>query len=242
MKWYGYGALFYDHQLGRFTGIDPISEKFYHVTTYNYAENSPISNIDLWGLQKVFFQKALDNDNNYKQVYNINKQTSGGKRFNEALKQQSKYNVFYYSYDKADYISGKHNVFENKQDYENYNDPYRTFIDISDAEIEAAFEDNTKGIIAIGLEKVDNTDIQDINKKAEKVSTLNHEEVAHGMEVLLNGEKTKNNEDGHAFYYGEGKSTSPTTKEVLNNEKYDGTIAKDQAVEIIKLLNDDETK
>ena len=38
--------------------MDPISDKFPHVTTYNYAENSPIANIDLWGLQKV---SAIDN-------------------------------------------------------------------------------------------------------------------------------------------------------------------------------------
>lgn len=41
----------YDPSLGRFIGMDAISEEFYHVTPYNYAENSPIANIDLWGLQ-----------------------------------------------------------------------------------------------------------------------------------------------------------------------------------------------
>jgi len=33
--------------------VDPISDKFPHVSTYNYAENSPVSNIDLWGLQAL---------------------------------------------------------------------------------------------------------------------------------------------------------------------------------------------
>lgn len=49
--WYDYGARYYDPQLGRFTGLDPLADKFNWVTPYNYAENSPISNIDLWGLQ-----------------------------------------------------------------------------------------------------------------------------------------------------------------------------------------------
>ncbi len=49
--WYDYGARFYDPVLGRFTGIDPLAEKFYHLSPYNYADNSPIANIDLWGLQ-----------------------------------------------------------------------------------------------------------------------------------------------------------------------------------------------
>ncbi len=41
----------YDPAIGRFTGVDPISDQFAWVSTYNYAENSPIANIDLWGLQ-----------------------------------------------------------------------------------------------------------------------------------------------------------------------------------------------
>lgn len=49
---YDYGARFYDPVIGRFTGVDPIAEKFPHVTTYNYAENEPVSSIDLWGLQR----------------------------------------------------------------------------------------------------------------------------------------------------------------------------------------------
>ncbi len=59
LDWYDYGARFYDAELGRFLGIDPIADKFAHVSTYNYAENEPITNIDLWGLQKVHYTKAL---------------------------------------------------------------------------------------------------------------------------------------------------------------------------------------
>ena len=50
---YDYGARYYDPSIGRFTGVDPISDQFPHVSTYNYAENSPIRYIDLWGLQKA---------------------------------------------------------------------------------------------------------------------------------------------------------------------------------------------
>ncbi|MCK5136389.1 MAG: hypothetical protein KAR19_11425 [Bacteroidales bacterium] len=51
LDWYSFEKRYYDPALGRFTGLDPIAEEFYHVSPYNYAENSPIANIDLWGLQ-----------------------------------------------------------------------------------------------------------------------------------------------------------------------------------------------
>jgi RHS repeat-associated protein len=72
-KTYEYGFRYYDPGIGRFTGVDPISDQFAWVSVYNYAENSPIGNIDLWGLQK--FDAAIrvslvegTNDNDLFQV------------------------------------------------------------------------------------------------------------------------------------------------------------------------------
>jgi len=53
LDWYAYGARYYDPVLARFTGVDPISDQFPHVSTFNYAENEPIRNIDLHGLQAL---------------------------------------------------------------------------------------------------------------------------------------------------------------------------------------------
>ncbi len=53
LGWLDYGARFYDPVIGRFPSTDPISESFYHVTPYNYAENEPVGSIDLWGLQRL---------------------------------------------------------------------------------------------------------------------------------------------------------------------------------------------
>jgi RHS repeat-associated protein len=50
---YDYGKRFYDPQLGRFTSLDPIADKFNWVSPYNYAENDPVGSIDLYGLQKL---------------------------------------------------------------------------------------------------------------------------------------------------------------------------------------------
>ncbi len=47
------GARYYDAEVGRFLGVDPIADEFAWVTPYNYAENEPVAHIDLWGLQKV---------------------------------------------------------------------------------------------------------------------------------------------------------------------------------------------
>ena len=58
LNWYAYGARYYDAALGRFTGVDPIADRFPHVTTYNYAENMPVNGIDLYGLQWVHFSEA----------------------------------------------------------------------------------------------------------------------------------------------------------------------------------------
>jgi len=53
LGWYAYGARFYDPVIGRFTGVDPIADRFPWVSTYNYAENEPVGSIDLHGLQRV---------------------------------------------------------------------------------------------------------------------------------------------------------------------------------------------
>ena len=52
LNWHHYGKRMFDPVIARFTGVDPISDQFAWVSTYNYAENEPVANIDLHGLQK----------------------------------------------------------------------------------------------------------------------------------------------------------------------------------------------
>jgi len=51
--WYEYGFRWYIDGIGRFTGVDPIADRFAWVSVYNYAENEPVGHIDLHGLQKA---------------------------------------------------------------------------------------------------------------------------------------------------------------------------------------------
>lgn len=46
LNWYDYGARQYGAVLGRFTTVDPLAEKYYNTSLYNYCNNSPIRFID----------------------------------------------------------------------------------------------------------------------------------------------------------------------------------------------------
>jgi hypothetical protein len=49
-----FGFRYYDPAISKFNGIDPLADTYNWLTPYNYAENSPVANIDLWGLQKYY--------------------------------------------------------------------------------------------------------------------------------------------------------------------------------------------
>ena len=64
LEWYDYGMREYDQQIGRFFRVDPISEKFYYLSPYQYCSNNPITNVDLDGAEGLdfrIFTKLVEN-------------------------------------------------------------------------------------------------------------------------------------------------------------------------------------
>jgi RHS repeat-associated protein len=58
-KTYEFKFRYYDPTIGKFTGVDPIADDFAHLSPFNYAGNSPIGNVDLWGLQPVSYEEGF---------------------------------------------------------------------------------------------------------------------------------------------------------------------------------------
>ena len=59
LDWYDYVARFYDPQLGRFHVNGAYAEKYYDLSTYQYAANNPIVNIDING-DSIWFTTQYD--------------------------------------------------------------------------------------------------------------------------------------------------------------------------------------
>ena len=58
LDWYDYGARNYDATLCQFTTIDPLCEKYYHISPYAYCANNPMRFIDPDG--RYFTEKSID--------------------------------------------------------------------------------------------------------------------------------------------------------------------------------------
>jgi RHS repeat-associated protein len=52
---YAYGFRYYDAAISRFISVDPLANKFPYLTTFQYASGNPVKNIDLDGLEGLFF-------------------------------------------------------------------------------------------------------------------------------------------------------------------------------------------
>ena len=60
LDWYDYGARHMTPDVGRFTTIDPMAEKYYSISPYAYCANNPIKYIDVKGEEPGDFFKTKD--------------------------------------------------------------------------------------------------------------------------------------------------------------------------------------
>ncbi len=256
---YDYGFRIFNPRLGKFSSIDPLTNTYPELTPYQFASNTPVWAIDFDGCEAKIYQSTLNKNWGFLITISLLNSVSYQKDFDKTLKKQSKYDVYYYTFDakttfssgivgegvgvdKGGYILGTGsaqawtNVATSKEDLQKqmatvYN---LNFVDLKD--LDKSFNAG-KSVLLIGVAKQiidpfnDNkrTLASKVNLMCGLAETILHEEDSHGKNRLSGISKTP--EEEHEDYHGSATYSSPSYKELLT-DYYKGTKAGKAAREI----------
>ena len=119
LDWYDYGARNYEASLGKWMNVDPLADKYYDLSTYNYTANNPIlftdpngAHIDISGLndvQKKAFGKFLNTNQGkrFLKLYGSANQVVLGHEVGPTGGKFSYHSVYFYSHDNQSFTKGK---------------------------------------------------------------------------------------------------------------------------------------